>query len=79
MEKQTAVEWLFNWMENNQYFIGNDLLKAIEQAKEMEKEQIEIAFEQGMINSADYYIPRSSGKEIIPECENYYKETYENK
>jgi len=39
MEKQTAVEWLLNWMENNQYFIGNDLLKAIEQAKEMEKEQ----------------------------------------
>jgi hypothetical protein len=39
MKQQTAVEWLFNWMENNQYFIGNDLLKAIEQAKEMEKQQ----------------------------------------
>ena len=39
MKQQTAVEWLLNWMENNQYFIGNDLLKAIEQAKEMEKQQ----------------------------------------
>jgi hypothetical protein len=38
--KQTAVEWLFDWMGRNQYFIGNDLLKAFEQAKAMEKEQI---------------------------------------
>ena len=41
--KQTAVEWLLDWMEKNQYFIGNDLLQAVEQAKEMEKEQ-KIAF-----------------------------------
>ena len=40
---QTAVEWLVNWMSNNQYFIGNDLLDAIEQAKQMEKEQLNIA------------------------------------
>ena len=39
-KKQTAVEWLIYWMEQNQYFIGNDLLKLIKQAKEMEKEQI---------------------------------------
>jgi hypothetical protein len=39
--KQTAVEWLFDWMGRNQYFIGNDLLKAFEQAKAMEREQIE--------------------------------------
>jgi hypothetical protein len=37
---KTAVEWLLDWMGKNQYFIGNDLLKAVEQAKEMEKEQI---------------------------------------
>ena len=40
MNKQTAIEWLKDWMGKNQYFIGNDLLKAIEQAKAMEKEQI---------------------------------------
>jgi hypothetical protein len=34
--KATAVEWLLDWMGKNQYFIGNDLLKAVEQAKEME-------------------------------------------
>lgn len=42
--KQTAVEWLVDWMGKNQYFIGNDLLKAVEQAKEMEKEQITDAY-----------------------------------
>jgi hypothetical protein len=35
----TAVEWVLDWMSKNQYFIGNDLLKAVEQAKVMEKEQ----------------------------------------
>jgi hypothetical protein len=38
--KQTAVEWVLDWMSKNQYFIGNDLLKAVEEAKEMEKEQM---------------------------------------
>jgi hypothetical protein len=35
----TAVEWVLDWMDKNQYFIGNDLLQAVEQAKEIEKEQ----------------------------------------
>ena len=34
---KTAVEWVLDWMSKNQYFIGNDLLKAVEEAKEMEK------------------------------------------
>lgn len=38
--EQTAVEWLIDWMGKNQYFIGNDLLQAFEQAKEMETKQI---------------------------------------
>lgn len=37
--KLTAVEWLFGWMQHNQYFIGNDLIKAKQQAIELEKEQ----------------------------------------
>jgi len=38
--KQTAVEWLVDWMDKNQYFIGNDLIQAVEQAKQMEKNQM---------------------------------------
>ena len=45
--KQTAVEFLIDWMSKNEYFIGNDLLKAVEQAKEMEKEQMCDFFREG--------------------------------
>lgn len=45
--KQTAVEWMLDWMKKNQYFIGNDLLQAVEEAKQMEKEQIEDAHIEG--------------------------------
>ena len=38
--KHTAVEYLIDWMGKNQYFIGNDLLQAVEKAKEIEKEQM---------------------------------------
>jgi hypothetical protein len=79
MKQQTAVEFAVEKLEK---FIpsGNQLavLAIFEQAKQIEKQQIEIAFEQGMINSADYYIPQASGREIVPECENYYNETYKN-
>lgn len=63
-KQQTAVEWLFNWMSTNQYFIGNDLLKALEEAKEMEKEQINRACYDG------YY------QEEWYDVRNYYNETY---
>jgi len=77
MVQQTAVEYLFEQLWNTPIdkFTWNAIL---EKAKKMEKQQIEVAFEQGMNNSADYYIPISSGEKIIPECENYYNETYKN-
>jgi len=63
VKKQTAVEWLKDWMGKNQYFIGNDLLEAIEQAKAMEKEQIIKAVLDGY-RSHPYM------------AEQYYNETY---
>jgi hypothetical protein len=46
----TAVEWVLDWMSKNQYFIGNDLLKAVEQALEMEKEQLKDRYLRGIEN-----------------------------
>jgi hypothetical protein len=60
MKKQTAVEWVLDWMSKNQYFIGNDLLKAVEQAKEMEKQQsIELLtkYHDGL-----FYVPFKDGE-----------------
>lgn len=34
---ETAVEFLERFMKQNQYFIGNDLFEAINQAKQIEK------------------------------------------
>ena len=62
MEKQqTAVEFLVEFMSKNQYFIGNDLLQAINQSKEMEKEQKEALYtaeqvEEAMQQISEYII-----------------------
>lgn len=79
MKKQTAVEWLqeqlqkgvdFNPLDKNSYL--NNVEKLFNQAKAMEKEQIEIAFEQGENNSVDYFIPEKG----IKESEQYYNQEY---
>jgi hypothetical protein len=65
--KQTAVEWLVDWMDKNQYFIGNDLIQAVEQAKEMEKKQITEAAYDSMGTNFDPNMGRA---------ELYYNDTY---
>lgn len=45
--KKAAVEWFFNELQRMQYFIGNDMLEAFKQAKEMEKQQIKDAWKDG--------------------------------
>jgi hypothetical protein len=70
--KQTAVEWILDWMSKNQYFIGNDLLKAVEQAKEMERQQIVEARVTAPL------LDTCSKNEYIIEAEQYYNETYNN-
>ena len=60
-KKQTAVDWLLNDYVNK----GLITIEAIEQAKKIEKQQIEYAYK------ADLY-PCSD-----EDAEQYYKETYE--
>jgi hypothetical protein len=75
MKKQTAVEWFFDKMKSHFEHDG-DLFETVCMtyaiSKAMEKEQIEIAFEQGENNSVDYFIPENR----IKESEQYYNETY---
>lgn len=72
MKKETAIEWLKDWMGKNQYFIGNDLLEAIEQAKAMEERQIIAAYLTGRDDEdtahSDWTFERT--------YEDYYRETY---
>ena len=70
MKKQTAVEWFFSELKRMQYFIGNDMLESLKQAKEMEKQQIEDAYEEGCFdNILDESTDNIRAKE-------YYNETY---
>jgi hypothetical protein len=71
--KQSSIEYLINWMSKNEYFIGNDLLKEIEQAKEMEKQQIIDAYQNGGI---DGQIFASTRRINIENGEQYYNETF---
>ena len=67
--KQTAVEYLIDQLfpkalSAEQYY-------HIEQAKEMEKQQIEDTFEIGYVNGADHSWSNDGEK--------YYNETFKNK
>ncbi len=77
--KQTAVEWLVQQIETGKIeIVYSDKIHSIrclpefiKEAIEMEKQQIENAFNAG-VNSEDFFYP-STGK---LECEIYYNETY---
>jgi len=63
MEKQTAVEWLAIqlWEEMNMQGDGAIFNKLLEQAKEMEKEQLVNAFNNGENKSAELYYNETYG------------------
>ena len=65
--KQTAVEWLYEQILLTPLDIRS-INKCLEQAKEMEKEQISIAYKEG------WNCPHGEG---FPETgEHYYNETF---
>jgi len=68
----TAVEWLFEQYVNKSIITIED----IEQAKEMEKQQIMEAHYDGKGNGIDISHPLSNTKEIS--AEQYYNETFKN-
>jgi hypothetical protein len=64
MKKQTAVEWLIKQLENHNGVTRAGFEKCIQEAKEMEKEQIIDAYETSHIS--------------MMTADQYYNETYKN-
>jgi hypothetical protein len=66
MNKQTAVEWLVEQIEKdeNVRLRGLNIRNLLEQAKKMEKEQIETAWHDGIMGGQ------------CGDSEQYYNETY---
>jgi molecular chaperone GrpE (heat shock protein) len=68
---QTAVEWLFEEITGLKVKSNFELFKKdLEKAKAMEKDNIVKAFNEGMLNSVDYF---GNG---VDEAEQYYNEKY---
>jgi hypothetical protein len=71
---KTPIEWLTEKLRIEFGFsFSNNIL---EQAKEIEKQQIELAFLSGKHNGIQICQYNSKAKEI--EAEQYYNETYKN-
>ena len=67
--KQTAVEWLYEQILLTPLDIRS-INKCLEQAKEMEKEQIINSYWDGFI--------KPYSQEMITEAEQYYNETFKS-
>ncbi len=74
-KQQTAVEWLIETMHNSQGMTQSDIDNVFEQAKEMEKEQIKEAREDGHTST---YTEYDSDTKLYLEGrhEQYYEQTY---
>jgi hypothetical protein len=66
--KQTAVEWLINKLDGENHLSINEINRVVEQAKEMEKEQIMDAYETA---------EKDCGKDFL-HGDLYYHETFKS-
>jgi hypothetical protein len=73
--KQTAVEWLYKQIYNEYKISIHDGI--MEQAKEMEKQQIIDSYEEGYLQCTIYGLPQKSRKHF-EDSEQYYNETFKN-
>jgi len=72
-ETKTAVEWLLNQIKKDIIGLEYDYADELKQAKEMEKEQIKDAYEQGFddaVDDVDDLMPKYAGPE------QYYNQTF---
>ena len=67
MTQQTAVEWFY------QRILAEDIKVVFEQAKAMEKEQIEEAFSIGEMNNDSHHY---TGRKIHQDQTDYFNKTY---
>jgi hypothetical protein len=70
-KKETAVEWLFSQLPEH-LRLSRDGFDILQQAKEMEKEQMKSIYNPTIMQNED-------GKLYAKSFEQYYKETYTDK
>ena len=73
--KQNSIDFLLTELDIPKLINREKLVivsEVVRQAKEMHKQEIENAFNDGENNSVDYFVPENR----IKECEQYYNETF---
>lgn len=74
---KTAVEELIDFLEQNQYFIGNDLFQEFARVKELNKNQLEKAYDTKCFAFKEVLPDGGVVSEYIP-FEQYYKKTFKS-
>jgi len=69
--KKTALQWFIEQIENHNGVTKSGFQKCIDEALDMEKEQIKDAYWNGTYDI--------SKKEALETAEHFYNETYKNK
>jgi len=73
---KTAVEWLANVLSQSGPITEDDFNSLVEQAKEMEKEQIIDAYVQGADDDYEFHINPHLMKAEDVDAQKYYNETF---
>jgi hypothetical protein len=79
--KQTAVQWLIDQVNTAKWKFADktDREAIIQQAKEMEKEQMQDLFKAGINYGSGYVIATEWGEETTePDFQNYYNRTFKS-
>ena len=72
---KTPIQEFYNFMDEHQYFIDNDLFKKYHELLDKEKEVIKRAYKQGVIDEYGDTIDLDT----ITEAEEYYNKTFNTK
>ena len=72
--KQTAVDWLYDQIENK----GKSIYEILEQAKAMEKEQIINAYEEQNVEPEFFEDGTMAITNKYTDAEQYYNETFKS-
>ena len=70
---KTTLQELIEWMEQNQYFIGNGLYAKQKELLEKERKQIENAYYDGV---RDSWTVKDNKAERTSASKDYYNETF---
>jgi hypothetical protein len=84
VENQSSIEWIKSEIENAPFHYRSvidfyeDVMKVLEQAKQMHREEIELAYRIAIHDSYNFDINKDDDEQIDFYSSKYYNETFKN-